>query len=999
MRQIPEQASITSIIREAIASSRIFLAFYSSTYPESNPCQEEIATAWLATQRLGESPNGRIWIVNPEQSFDHIPNLFRDQQSGPVVEETVRQLKQALVAVSGTLPGRANLPSYHGMSAIQASRFIGRGKQFWDLHGKLMANRISIITGVHGQTAAQVRGLGGNGKSLLAREYAIRFGSAYPGGVFWLNAYGHDDSLTTVNADQRKALRQTQIREFAIECGVPVEGLDPEEIEVRFWRVLQNQQQNCLWIIDDVPAGITSDEFSEICRVGWTGTSTLITTRSKEHGAVGSTLDLGVLSPAEALRLLYLHHAPTNPAEETAAQRIVELLGFHPLAVDVAGSYLAFGAESMAGFVEALENPTEDAMEFGALLKESLPTGHELSISATLLKSIRQLGSEGLDFLRLASILAVAPIPIALLSDTLAIADSENIAKKYSVKAVAQAEALSLCERFGNDTRTVHTLVSRTMRFKYPNDVRTEQLHSAAMRALMHRIYAASHHGHGQHSAVVMDIAHARHLAPEGAVMEEQIALALCLAQFDFERGDYDHARQTQEHVLAIRRERLGEEHEGTLAVTNNLARTLYAQGKTEKARVLQEHVREISIRVFGEGHPNTVTSTSNLALTLYSQGYDAEAEALERQVLAQRIQLFGQDSPETLVARNNLAQTLRARGNVAEAFALQEQVMRASCTVLGNEHPDTLKAKSNFAWALHTAGRYTEARILQERVLNSRRNLLGDNNHPDTLKAMSRLALTAYAQGDWTSARLLQAETLKINARILGDEHPETLAAANDLALTLCSQGDLAGARVLIEDVLATRRRVFGERHPDTLTILGNLAQICGASKQFEEASNLHKSVLAARRDTLGENHPDTLSAMNNLAQALSAMGDLAEARPLQELAFEGIRNRFGERHPTTVAMMNNLGAILYHQGELTVAQSLQEQALEICRDSLGEMHHATLTTMNNLAQTVYKLGRRSNAILMQQQVVSGRRNVLGDEHPDTVQAINILSWMTGSN
>jgi len=684
--EIPEQASITSLIREAIASCRVFLAFYSSTYPESNPCQEEIATAWLAAQRLGESPNRRIWVINPEASFDHIPDLFRDQQSGSLVEETVQQLKQALVAVNGTLPGRANLPSYHGMSSIQASRFIGRAKQFWDLHGKLTANRISIITGVHGQAAAQVRGLGGNGKSLLAREYAIRFGSAYPGGVFWLNAYGHDDFQNAVNADQRRALRQTQIREFAIECGVPIEGLNPEEIEVRFWRVLQNQQQNCLWIVDDVPSGITSAEFSEICRVGWTGTSTLITTRSKEHGALGSMLDLGVLSPGEALRLLYLHSAPTNPAEETAAQRIVELLGFHPLAVEVAGSYLAFSAESIEEFVGALENPTEDAMEFGALLKASLPTDHERSISMTLLMSIRQLDPEGLDFLRLASVLAVAPIPVTLLSDTLAIADSEDSAKKHSIKAVTQAEALSLCERFGHDARTVHTLVSRTMRFKYPNEVRTEQLRSAAMWALMHRISAASHHGHGQHSAVAIDIPHARHLASKGTEREEEITLALCLAQFDFERGDYDHARQTQEHGLAVRRKLLGEEHEHTLAVANNLARTLYAQGKTEKARMLQEHVREINIRVFGEGHPNTVTSTSNLALTLYSQGYDAQAEALERQVLAQRIRSSGQDSPETLVAMNNLAQTLRARGNVAEAFALQEQVMRASCTVLGNK-------------------------------------------------------------------------------------------------------------------------------------------------------------------------------------------------------------------------------------------------------------------------------------------------------------------------
>jgi hypothetical protein len=42
---IPDQSSITAEIGEAIANSKALLAFYSLTYPESNPCQEEIRTA------------------------------------------------------------------------------------------------------------------------------------------------------------------------------------------------------------------------------------------------------------------------------------------------------------------------------------------------------------------------------------------------------------------------------------------------------------------------------------------------------------------------------------------------------------------------------------------------------------------------------------------------------------------------------------------------------------------------------------------------------------------------------------------------------------------------------------------------------------------------------------------------------------------------------------------------------------------------------------------
>ncbi|MDQ6700619.1 MAG: toll/interleukin-1 receptor domain-containing protein [Acidobacteriota bacterium] len=201
-RDIPDQASITDEIRHGIADSKAFLAFYSLTYPISNPCEQEITAAWLAAEQMSDTAHGRVWILNPEGSFDHLPELLRDRQSrlsirdASQLAETVLAIKDRLSALDSTLLGSGvrGLPAYYGMTPIQATRFVGRARELWDLHGHITANRRSIISGVYGQAAAQVRGLGGNGKSLLAREYSIRFGPAYPGGVFWLNAYGNDDT-------------------------------------------------------------------------------------------------------------------------------------------------------------------------------------------------------------------------------------------------------------------------------------------------------------------------------------------------------------------------------------------------------------------------------------------------------------------------------------------------------------------------------------------------------------------------------------------------------------------------------------------------------------------------------------------------------------------------------------------------------------------------------------------------------------------------------------
>ncbi|MCP5110090.1 MAG: toll/interleukin-1 receptor domain-containing protein, partial [bacterium] len=184
---LPDNAPITPEIRHGLAASKALVALYSVDYPLSRQCQQEITAAWLATQQIGEQPYRRVLVINPEATFDHLPHLLGEQQSMGWAEDAAdfpalaEKIGRHVNSLAGTLAPAAApaMPTYHGMAPVDAPRFVGRVPQLWDLHGQLTANRMSVVTGVFGQAAAQVRGLGGNGKSLLGREYAIRFGGAY----------------------------------------------------------------------------------------------------------------------------------------------------------------------------------------------------------------------------------------------------------------------------------------------------------------------------------------------------------------------------------------------------------------------------------------------------------------------------------------------------------------------------------------------------------------------------------------------------------------------------------------------------------------------------------------------------------------------------------------------------------------------------------------------------------------------------------------------------
>ena len=191
-------------------------------------------------------------------------------------------------------------------------------------------------------------------------------------------------------------------------------------------------------------------------------------------------------------------------------------MGYHALALDVTASALISygGDEPFRKFREELLNQDKDALELAKDQADALPNGHEASIAQTMLRSIQGLGAEGLDFLRLASVLAVAPIPASLVTAVFENADVTNNllralfriftgrAKKERGKAgQRQRKAFhdvtmaSLAEIVGEnqDARSVHTLVSRAVRFhEKAAPLRTEVLRAAAVVSLLQEMGRAA---------------------------------------------------------------------------------------------------------------------------------------------------------------------------------------------------------------------------------------------------------------------------------------------------------------------------------------------------------------------------------------------------------------------------------------------------------------------------------------------------------------------------
>ncbi|MCB9101641.1 MAG: hypothetical protein H6632_19045 [Anaerolineales bacterium] len=262
---------------------------------------------------------------------------------------------------------------------------------------------------------AIVAGMGGLGKTQAAVEFAHRYGPFFAGGVFWLNC-----------ADA------ANIEAELVRCGGP-EGLALPAFEAlafsdKVGRVRREWESGLprLLIFDNCEDPALLEQW----RPKRGGSRVLVTSRRGDWTALTTTpltlLPLALLTVNESRALLGRLAAHLT---ETEQDQIAHTLDYHPLALHVAGSYLAANRDDYpaADFLAAVE---QEALQEEALAQSRealhLPGNHTPHLYATFALSYLQLDSRRpadhlaqLALLHAALLAPGAPLPDWLLGQTL----------------------------------------------------------------------------------------------------------------------------------------------------------------------------------------------------------------------------------------------------------------------------------------------------------------------------------------------------------------------------------------------------------------------------------------------------------------------------------------------------------------------------------------------------------------------------------------------------
>jgi Tfp pilus assembly protein PilF len=686
--------------------------------------------------------------------------------------------------------------------------FVGREGDLRTLARQLKEGGTAAV----GQSAA-VTGMGGQGKTQLAVEFAYRFGRWFAGGVFWVGC-----------ADP------AAVPEAIAACGPALypgdAGFNARPLPERVALVASAWAGPLprLLIFDNCEEEALLDAWAP---KGGGGRLLLTARRTSWSPARGITaVPLGLLSPAESLALLRRHRPDLD---DPGLTEIAEELGHLPLALELAGSYLARYRDDPIGAPAAYlaELRAADMLAHASMAIEEAPgrsrtlTGHERDVARTFEVSLRRLRPDdpvdalARDLLARAAWLAPGePIPRWLLKLCSGVAADDPVETRRFTDALDRLFNLALIERSGTGGGTLHRLVAAFARSR-------------------------------------MEQAGVARSAVEAIVADE----AGRLLEHNDPRPFHDWAG----HLLAVAIAGRRDGTVGSLGLLNAAGYYSMLAADFEASLAILRDAAERTEAFYGPDHPEVARTLVNLGTVQLERGDLAAAEANQKRALTIREKAYGPAHPEVASALTNLGNVQLERGDLAAAEASQKRALAIQERVYGPDHLKVANTLTNLGNVQHQRGDQAGAEASHMRALVITEKAYGPD-HPKVAVTLGALGTVQRERGDQAGAEASHMRALVIEEKAYGPDHPEVARTLNNLGNVQYARGDLGSAEASQKRALAIKERVYGPDHPEVASTLTNLGTVQRDTGRAEEARRSYGRSAAILSATLGDQHPRTV-------------------------------------------------------------------------------------------------------------------------------------------
>jgi tetratricopeptide (TPR) repeat protein len=862
--EIQNYEALQARIEQGLSYCKAFVCCYSKTYPQRRWCMAELAAAYTAA--VNDKFEHRILLINFESGTDHItPASLLDRLLPSLTSNDAEEAESVAKEISTHIPhldsilgqlGVAAVPRWFGPTRLSSPRFVNRVRELWSIHEALIEPQRVMSSGSSSRGVCQIRAIGGMGKSLLVEEYAWRFSAAWSLGIIWLDAGGDEARRLGQSSEHAEEKLSAAMQNTVRQLGGNPTGMVFIDMQIFIRNRVDEMTGLGLWVVDDLPSDLDIPTVRN-----WLAPHqrlrTLITTRSRQYDSMGATIDLKSLETNLGSGLL----ASDYKDIPTWAIELTSRLGGHPLALDVTRAALVAmrGIQSPEQFLAMLEHPEEDVLELASDLADELPNGHERNITQTLLTGLKNLPNSSRNLLILMSMCSETPIPIALLVRACSELAQQQKTKPemFVIKNTKLLHDRALCARDEDGSLIVHTLVSRSVRYR---EIKTPKW--PAFVAMMRNALVDLLGGFERYD----DLAQLSLLAPHArSTVEfdtnEPERLWHCLGQYEYTAGRFEHAAKLLRKSWEMAKNKWGLANTYSATIANEYGLAASEAHHVDDAIVAFESFSQFAESLGPSGVEQLMLAKGNIAAALRNGGQVKESVKLEREVANWRELNLGVNHPLTLTSYHQLAIAEWHVGNQLTALDLERKALAGRRRILGDEHMHTLLSMQSCAQYEAQFGSMHNALALAKENARRRVSLLG-KEHPYAISGL-RTALGLSVGEEFF-------KELGINA----DEIPGlSWQQRNNHAIALLTEGQYEDSLTIIDELFSVQTDLSDQ---EMLILRHNRAAALIQLGRQPEAAREIQQLISEENQLLGEQHWLTLAS--RYYQALNTKPEISD-------------------------------------------------------------------------------------------------------------------------